>query len=511
MLTAQIIIIAIVAIALVTSYTILSKRFTIPNRAFKILTAVLAVVFFVRYMWDRDLLMDIVALEGSQLDSVSATVVALVANWLVIGVIVLMLLHPFYSSSRSKIIVRYYGGAVLVLYLATLQNNTIALYGSDVYSGWHLRTTLMAIELGILVALVAIEWIRHIVGVKHCQIATANESTMSTVANATATNLAVQKYSEEITSDSNSYTRPHNTNKAVEVLAILALIAGIIVANWPSYFLQAVVVDPPTDIVYKGFSIQHIILYVSAFLLLIAMYLVLRYRQKSTIMHILTFISLSTIISFCNSVRFVDFADVADWPIHICNLSMYLIPICLIFHNRKIFYFMAFVSVSSAIIAMLFPNYDVTCNYASWQLVRFWTNHYTPLVMPFLMVMLGVYSPPTLKDVKYGIIGLAIFFVCMVLANAYCLDSTPDIDFFFLNGTQITSVLGVEFSRNVLWEWQWGGFHFMIYPVYFAVFFATMAGLCFVMCYIYKLLLMLDGQSRARRMRAQLLVQYSDK
>lgn len=496
MFVAQILIIAVVAIGLILAYILTTKKFTIPSKAFKILTAVLAVVFFVRYMWERDLLMDIVALEGSQLDSVALTIVALVANWLYNSVMVLMLLHPFYNSSRSRIIVRYFCSAVLLLYIATLRSNTIALYGTDVYSGFDIRTTLMAVELGILIALVTVEWIRHISsGAKFMQteLGCTNNSNVAHCEVASTNN-------REITADV-QYTRPATTSRAVEIISILALIIGIIFANWPSYFLEAVVVGGiDYSIVYKAFSIQHIILYVSALGLPVCMYFILRYRQKSTIKHILLYISLSVLVAFCNTVRFVDYIDVADWPIHICNLTIYLIPICLIFHNRKLFAFVAGVSVPAAIIAMLFPNYDVSSTWVSWALVRFWTNHYTPLALPVLMVMLGVYTKPTLRDVKYSVIALFIFFGAMLLANAYCVDATPDIDFFFLYGTQITSVIGIGTTRNILWEFSIGTLHFMIYPLYYIIFLATMSALCFVMLLLYRVLLHLDNNSRQRHM-----------
>lgn len=497
MFVAQILIIAVVAVGLVLAYILTTKKFTISSKAFKILTAVLTVVFFVRYMWDRDLLMDIVALEGSQLDSVALTIVALIANWLYNSVMVLMLLHPFYNSSRSRIIVRYFGSAVLLLFVSTLRTNTIALYGTDVYSGFDIRCTLMAVELGILIALVAVEWTRHIAsGAKFMQDSVL-EGGSSNIVQCDASCVAD---SHEITTDV-QYARPVTTSRSVEVVSILALIVGIIFANWPSYFLEAVVVGGiDVSIVYKAFSIQHIILYVCAFALLVCIYFVLRFRQKQTIKHILLYISLSVLVAFCNTVRFVDYIDVADWPIHICNLTIYLIPLCLIFHNRKLFAFVAGVSVPAAIIAMLFPNYDISSVWVSWALVRFWTNHYTPLILPVLMVMLGVYSKPTLRDVKCAIIALSIFFVIMVLANAYCLDATPDIDFFFLNGTQITSVMGIGFTRDILWDFSIGSFHFMIYPVYFVVFLATMFALCFVMCLLYRVLLHLDSDARQRHM-----------
>ncbi len=508
---AYIFIISILALALclVVGYLVVDRYAHMPQWVHRAVVGVLAVVFAVRYMIARDLLMEIVGFDNSQLTTHASIIVVLVANWMLTTLLVLIFISPYYKSSRSDIILRYFGGVTMALYLCTFGINMTGLYGAQWYS--DSRAILISIELGIMLALVAVQWIRHTTGAPKSNKTIRGETsrTKSSISWPCSSNSGslcdttdtTQQNSQVGTEPQHTCIRPANNNRAVEVLVIVGLVLGMMLANFPSYLFQAIIGEVSNSTVIDNFTLPHCLLIAGAFVLAFVMYCVLRDRQPQTIRYILLYIALAGLVSFNNTKSFATFADVADWPIHLCNLTIYLLPICIICRSRRLFAFVAHVSIVGAFIALLFPTYGEFNTWASPTLIRFYSNHYVPFILPILCSVLGVFPRFTFRDTLYGIVGMFVYFALMLVANAYCIGTTPDIDFFYQNGTQITSVLSLGFTRNVLWQFSIGSLQFNIYPVYFVIFWAVLVFDVYLLNGLYQLVYRLEDWHSAKRMK----------
>lgn len=491
---AYIFIIGILALALclVVACLVVSRYAHMPQWVHRAVVGVLAVVFAVRYMIDRDLLMDIVGFDNSALTSHAGIVVALMANWMLTTLLVLIFISPYYNSSRSDIILRYFGAGTMVLYLCTFGINMTGLYGAEWYS--DSRAILIAVEIGIMLALVAVQWLQHV-------FAVTSSSNISSGCEEVVHRHSSHQQSEPHCTPQQVIVRPTNSSGVVEVLVIIGLILGMMLANFPAYILQAIFGEVSSSVVINNFTLPHCLLIAGAFVLAFGMYCLLRDRQPQTVRYIVLYIALAALIAFNNTKSFATFADVADWPIHLCNLTIYLLPICIICRSRRLFSFIAHVSIVGAFIALLFPTYGEFNTWASPVLVRFYCNHYVPFILPILCSVLGVFPRFTFRDTIYGIVGMFGYFALMLVANAYCIGTTPDIDFFYQNGTQITSVLHLGFTRDVLWQFSVGGLQFNIYPVYFAIFLAVLVFDVYLMNGLYQLVYRLEDWHSAKRMK----------
>ncbi len=371
MLTIQIITIAVVALSLIAIYIITKhKGIAIPNTAYKIVSGVLAVTFFVRYMWDRDMLQYVVDLGNSPLASQAQTAIALVANWTLYSVILLVILCPFFRGNKMSMLVRYYGSAVVLFYIATLTISTTGLLGTEAYEMFNIRTLLIGIELGILIAVITTQWLS-------CGARCAKGD-----------------------------------------LWALVLIIAMLLSVMPAYMISALWGLSPISYALKEISLTHRLILYGAILLPLLMYIILRRRNKQEIRLMLTYICLGMLISFSVYKRFTDLTSLDKWPLHLCNTAMYIIPLCLIFRLDKVFYFTYFINVLGAGIALLIPNYSDGVNILSTTVISFYANHYIAFFMPLLMVALGLYGRPTIKYFKYSMIGFAVYFVAMLFANA---------------------------------------------------------------------------------------------
>ena len=137
------------------------------------------------------------------------------------------------------------------------------------------------------------------------------------------------------------------------------------------------------------FSLVHrIYLYASCIVIPLAIYFSLRNAHQDKIHYTLVFISLGTMLSFMVTRKWDTLLAPWEWPLHLCNLAMILVPICLIFRLKKLFNFTYFINVFGATLAMLMPNYTETLLAFNPELVCFCINHCCAFMMPLLGVAL---------------------------------------------------------------------------------------------------------------------------
>ncbi len=441
MLTIQIITIAVVALSLIAIYIITKhKGIAISNTAYKIVSGVLAVTFFMRYMWAESEMMHISDLSNSSLESCAQIILALITNWMLYSVILLIIMFPFFRNSKTSALVKYYGTAVVLLYLCTFTTSVGGLFGTDVFDSFDIRLVLIAIELGIMLA--------------YC---------------------LAELYS------SRGKCAPRD-------LLVLLIIPAMMLAIMPGYMLEALFGSVNFALEMKSFTLSHRLVIYGSVVLPIVIHVLLKGRDAKTVKGILLYICLAVLISFSTHRRFEEFAELSKWPLHLCHTAMYIIPICIIFNLKKVFYFTYFINVLGAFLALLMPSFGDGSTMFSVSLVRFFMVHYVAFFMPILLVSLGVFERPKIKQFKYSMITFSVYFIVIILVNAYCANFDTDVDFFYLNSDYVVSKLGdwAENTREIVWSIEVGELQFVFYPLYQFLFYIIYVALGSAVWFLYE-------------------------
>lgn len=437
----QILVVVIVVASLLLARYLLKNK-NIDKYLPYIISGILAVVFFFRYMLADDRFETIFALNNSPISSGVLTVISLLLNTCLYAVILLVVLYPFFVNSKLIVLLKYFGGVVSVFCLGFLYFVTIGIVGESAYIGLNIRSILMAMELGLVVSSVIIVWMRD-------------------------RGFALTKQDGKI----------------------LYCIPVIFLVTMPGYFFQVLFGRANYAVKILDFEFPHRVILYLAILIPIVIFVILRNFDKKTIKGVLLYISLGALITFSLRFKFEELFDVTNLPFHLCNTAMYIIPLCLIFKLKKLFYFTYFINVFGAFIAMVLPNYSSGANLFSVGLVVFYVNHYIAFFMPILMVALRLYDRPKLREFKYSIIGFAMYYLLVVVVNAW-FSNYGSVDYFFINSDFVASKLGewAENLRDVVWDFNLFGLRFVLYPLYQFLYFLVYTVLSVAVWFMYELL-----------------------
>lgn len=242
----------------------------------------------------------------------------------------------------------------------------------------------------------------------------------------------------------------------------------------------------------KDFALYHRLYLYLCFIVLFGLYFLLRNRNREYIRMALLYISLVTLVSYCFDYDFHRFIEPTRWPLHLCNTAMFITPICLMFKVEKVFYFTLFINVLGALLAMFMPNYGDTLGALSPTVVRFWTNHIMAFAMPLLIILLGIYQRPKLKHFYYSMVGFLIYYVFVLIVNAWFTNYDASVDFFFINSDFVAEKLGTWAENlRVPWSFNIGSLTFTFYPLYqflyFLVYTVLGLGVWFVYVWIFQM------------------------
>ena len=142
------------------------------------------------------------------------------------------------------------------------------------------------------------------------------------------------------------------------------------------------------------FSVVHrVFLYTSCIIIPLSVYFCLRNAHQDKIHYSLVFISLGTLISYMVGHKYDTILRPWEWPLHLCNLAMILLPICYIFRTKRLFYFTYFINVFGAVLAMLMPDYRDSLLVLNPNVWYFWINHCCAYMMPLLGKLGKVLGP----------------------------------------------------------------------------------------------------------------------
>ena len=439
-------------------YFVLGKKWN-KSTFMKGVSVVLALLFFFRFMSGDEAIAETLALANPYMADGLYTCIALLSNWFMYAIELVLILYPFFPYKFVSNIIRFFALPVSIICLILLPLASVGVLGEELYCTYHFRTILMALEFGISAILSFIVFWEE-------------------------GKFKIDKKSG---------------------LKLLYIIPLMLLAIMPPYMIQGLfgLANIATEI--KSFSIYHrLILYISI-LLPIGLYFLLRKKDTEICRLVLLYISLGTLISFSVYHKFDDFLSVTGLPFHLCNTAMYIMPLCLIFRWNKLFYFTLFINVLGAFIAMIFPNYASDLNLVSLRIVEFYINHYIAFFMPILIIALRIYERPKLKQFIYSMVAFAVYFVLMLILNSWFTNYDPSVDYFFLNSDFIADKLGqwAEDLRDIVVSFSIGGLQFTFYPVYQALFFAVYvllgAGMWFVYEWAYQTTDLLKDMSERKK------------
>lgn len=406
----------------------------------------LAVVFAIRYLAGDVALQETHGLNvhspfGTSGGAIALTLLSLFLIWATYAVNTLLVTYPFFKSKIKLLtpFLKFFAGSVLLLdwcLLAVL----LRLFDESA----HLQRYAFCVEIGLSMAIVAIGWLK------------APKSKRS---------------------------------KARWKIALIAL-GGMFLASTPVYAPQVLFGKGALSVELTDFSFAHRLVLYGAFVLPTILVVALSKFDYDHRRYALLFIGLATMVSYSYSYSFETFTDMSAWPLHLCNTAMFIIPICLAFKVDKLFYFTLFINVLGAFFAMLMPNDMEGVAWRSIRCVRFWLNHYCAFFMPIVIIALGLYERPKMKQFLYSLIGFGAYFAFVLFANAWLTNWHKSVDFFFINSDFIADKLG-QWAKNLrLVTFKIDvreGVVMIFYPLYQTLFFLVYVLLSFAMWFLYEL------------------------
>ncbi len=407
------------------------------SRILKICSLSLVGLLFVWYFAStRNLLTDLFALEGEGFDSKVVAAFTTLSAWFLFASNTILCMYPFFEQRILKNYARWFAPIGAILAVCMLGNLDWAYTQSESY-------TLTSVILELNVALLVWYCI-------HCIV-------------------------------SNGIKAPKK-----EVAEFFIALPIVLFVSMPPFVLRAFfgAIFPGNA---KGLGLNHRLYLYLAVIFLVGLYLILRKKDRSYCRMALLFISLVTLISYCYNHDFSNFIHPTSWPLHLCNTAMFIVPICLIFRWEKLFYFTFFINVLGAFLAMIMPNTGDSDVFTSVGVVRFWINHICAFAMPLLIVFLRVYDRPRLRQFIYSMVGFLVYFVLVLVLNAWFTNYDSGVDFFFLNSDFVADKLGKWATdlRNITAQFNIGELTFTFYPVYQFLFFLVYVVLGLAMWFVY--------------------------
>lgn len=456
--------IALAAILCVTYFFCRKKLSKKTDLVLKIISLVLAAIFFVRYLWDNEAIQWINKLETTLFSNAFYTFMSAFSIWLMYIPLLLLILYPFFKIKYMNFFVKWIASPIIVLNLITLSLTITGVCGQVANEVFSVRALLMCVELAISVAYCFYVW--------------------------------------------QSDPSPKWTKK--DIYVFLASLFAMLIATMPAYMPELLIGRLNDSIIVDDLTIYHRVFLYFSIIIPVAIYFSLRKNNDETNRYALLFLAIGGLITFMAGARFASWLDPAQWPIHLCNTAMYIVPICLIFKWEKLFYFTFFINVLGAFLAMAMPN--TVENITSYATIRFWNNHYMAFFMPLLMVALRVYQRPKLRQFIYSAVAFTIYFVLVVFLNAWFTGLGKNVDFFFVNSDFIAEKLGqwAEDLRDFETSFYLGGVQFVIYPLYqflfWLVYMFLSAGMWFLYEQSYNYFdLMIDMSARRKKYKLDML------
>ena len=409
----------------------------------KIFAYVLIAVFAVRYLSYHDRAPEITLLSLSPFTP-ALTIISVLTIWFELTAVITLMIYPFYPLKSTKNFLKFVVTPLMILFLV-FSRSALALqfYGQTPTSDPFIFSTIMfSLESGLIVYGLFLLW------------------------------------REDFT---------FKLNKS-EVINLLKVILPLFLASMPMYIPQYILGPTNPRLEVLDLSVQHRMFIYAAVIIPILIFLALHKKDEKTKYFAMIFLSVATMITFSYRYSYQSVLEPWNLPLHLCNTAMYILPLSLIFRMKKLFYFTYFINVFGALIAMLMPNYSASILMTNHQMITFWFNHSIAFFMPLLLVALGLFERPKLKQMYYSIFYFSLYFVLVLILNVW-FSNYASVDYFFLNTDFIADKLGrwalKLFQFNV--SFTIGDLSFVFRPLYQAIYLVVYIALSFAMWFVYSL------------------------
>ncbi len=480
-------------VIMLTAGAIFSLNFFVDKKTkkgalvLKIVSLVLAAIFICRYMLNHDAIEKVYKLNSLAVDGKFNSFVAIMLTWLTYTSNLLVILYPFFNIKELKGFVKFVALPIIILDICALNVCMAAIMGKGAISKFSLRAFLYVVEIGISLGIAMFVLIK--------------ETSWKTLFKKKEKKQKTEKPKQEKQKFlktvwlalKKSWSATINFLKKHYVAIVMFVI--VIISTIPPYAIQGLFGYIDGGYGINDFDFPHRIILYGAIILPVVVHLALKRQSFDVRKFCLLFICLGTLISFSMKFRFDRFLDITQWPIHLCNTAMYIMPIVLIFKMKRFFYFTYFVNVAGALFAMLMPDYNGTLNMVSTEIVSFYVNHYIAFFMPMLLISLGMFERPRFKQFVYAMIGFACYFGAVLIINAaftglYELGRVSSTtDFFFTNSDFVADKLGKwceNLRDNSVATLTVKGVKLTFYPLYQTLFFIVYIGIGLICWFVYE-------------------------
>lgn len=417
------------------------------NNYLKYLSYALIALFFFRFMTGEDAI-SAVKYFGTipALAQKSNVVLGFLEVWLSYAVVLLAILAPFFDFKTLPALVAFFGLPSLIFNYATFFNFANAIVGENATMVFNYRTLLLSAETAVALGISIVYTLKN---------------------------------------------RKRLLLKGKETVVFIFAVLGMMVASVQPYFPQILFDGSKYQMIPNDLNYYHRLLIYPAFIIPIVLYLVFNKKSDDVKRFAMLYYSWGALILFSCNHKFADFFG-SDWvtslPLHLCNTALYVTPLCLTFRLKKLFYFTYFINVLGAFCALTMPNYG-NATILSPHICEFYLSHYQAFFMPLLVVGLGMFNRPRIKEFKYSMISFVVYFVLMLVINAWFTNYNASVNYFFLNNDFIPDKFG-SFGMSLLnyvFEFDTGSLHFKFYPLYQFLFFLVYFAAAFGMWFIYEL------------------------
>ncbi len=280
-----------------------------------------------------------------------------------------------------------------------------------------------------------------------------------------------------------------------EIVELVMCTLGAVLFTMPEFLPYSLFGNVTFYAPMKSFATGHRYYLYMTFIFLIGLPILLRHRRGEYARMIMFYISMGGLIAFANGYSFADIIHPWDWPLHICNTAMFILPIALVTKSEKVFYFTFFINILGAFLAIMMPEYADDTNFIAPRAVEFFTNHILAFAGPLVCVLAGVFPRPKKKQFFYSMVGFAIYYLVVLFANTFFTAFVPRYDaqgnldrynFFYINDDFVAKKIGAsDLLYKFAWNFDIADKHFTMYPLYQVIYFFGFVLMSIGMWYVY--------------------------
>ena len=440
-------------------YFLLKKCNNKRDLILKIVSVTLFVIAVTRYIYGDSAIDTVRGLNmyspfGSK---VGFTIIGLLLVWFSYASILLITLNSFFKIKNVQNLIKFFAFPVLILDYIFFFVYAKSISGLDAFNGFDFRTLLMSLEIIISISYIGALFVR----------------------------------------------KDYFKVDKIEIKNMLLSIIPILIAIMPCYMIQGLFGYAKNEsLEFKSFSPEHRIMLYLSIIIPVGIYYGLKDKSEEVRRFSLIYLSLAVLWSFMLRFNLEHVKSPIDWPIHLCHTAMYIVPICLIFKLNRLFYFTFFINVMGAFLAMAMPNTGDGLNILSSSSILFWINHFSAFFMPVLVVALGMFKRPKLKQWIYSMVAFLVYFIFILVINAW-FSNYGSVDFFFLNSDFIVDKLGdwARHTRDYVVSFKVKNLTLTFYPVYQSLFFTVYIFISLAMWFLYEQLFQIWDLNEDRRLK----------